>query len=329
MRTIDAAIAIVAVFGLTIVAAIDLENVARNTLTVYTTPALRDLVEKELIPRYRDAGGIRVVPVYTAAGEQYNRLRMSGDDPEADLFLHASPLYVQRGFEDGYFLPLDASGVALNDTFLGPSVNGGVAWMAFAWTPVVEVYAPHFASVPDVSNADLRFGLPHPRLSNNGIYNVLLFESVSPEAGQWVLERTVVQPINARTSIGGVVDGSFDVTLGYDAVTKFYQKQGAKVKSGPPNFDGENVTTPVLVTAGLVKGTHEKEAQEFIESLFRPETQANLTRFFFRPVLGPDSDFASAFPAEDRVRMVHYDWTDWKRIDSAIPRYEVTSSDYA
>jgi len=324
VRTVDSALVVVAVAGLAVVSAVDLNRIAAQTLIIYTTPALRDLLEKDLIPRYRASGGLRVEPVYTAAGEQYNRLRMSGNDPEADLFLHASPLYVQRGYEDGYFRPVVLN-VTLNETFRGPPAGEGLAWVAFAWTPVVEVYNPRLDAAPDLGSAKLRFGLPHPRLSNNGLYNVLLFELVDVEAGKWALSRTVVQPVNARTSIGGVIDGSFDVTLGYDAVTRQFQKQGAKVVAGPPNFSGRNATTPVLVTAGLVEGAHETEAKRFIDFLFTNATQANLKKFFFRSVMGNESDVDAAFPAAQDVQVVHFDWTNWNQLDKAVPRYEVKS----
>jgi ABC-type molybdate transport system substrate-binding protein len=324
VRTLDAAIVIVAIFGLSVVAAIDLQRISSKTLTVYTSPALRDLLEKDLIPRFRAAGGMPIEPIYTTAGEQYNRLRVYGDDPEADFFLHASPLYVQRGYEDGYFRPINVSGIELNETFQGASADRGVTWVAFAWTPVVEVYRPGLPAVPDLATAELRFGLPHPRLSNNGVYSVILYEMVDREAGKWGIDRTVVQPVNARTNIGGVADGTFDVTLGYEAVTRFYQKQGAKVAYGPPNFHGENVTTPVLVTAGIVRGTHEADTRRFVDFLFTNETQSHLAKYYFRSVLGPESDDEAAFPEENHVRVVHFDWADWRKLDEAMPRYEVT-----
>lgn len=328
MKTADAVLFLVAVLGLAVVVALDLERVAAGTLTLYTTPALRDLLEEDVIPRYRESGGMRVEPVYTAAGEQYNRLRMSGEHPEADLFLQGSPLYIQRGFDEGYFLPINVTTPPTNETFRGPLAAGGWEWLVFAWTPVVEVYRADRIEPPDLRSAHLEFGLPHPRLSNNGVYVVLLFETEGSETGRAATERTVVQPINARTSISGVIDGSFDVTLGYESVTKFFQKMGADVRSSPPIFGDDPITTPALMTAGLVAGAREAEARRFIEFLFQPETQDRLADFDLRPINATPDELHDVFPDHPDVGVVTYDWTDVRTIEEAIERYEVTREEY-
>src|ERR1051325_8697233 len=100
------AILLVVVLAGAALAATDLYRAQRQTLVVYTTPALKDLLEGDILPRFERETGRDVEPVYVAAGEQYNRLRMDGDRPEADVFLHASPLYIEEGYKDGYFAPI-------------------------------------------------------------------------------------------------------------------------------------------------------------------------------------------------------------------------------
>ena len=79
----------------------DLYKVQQGALVVYATPALQSLLESLVVPRFRSETGLDVTLVYVSAGEQYNRLQMSGGHPEADLFLHASPLFVEKGFAAG------------------------------------------------------------------------------------------------------------------------------------------------------------------------------------------------------------------------------------
>src|SRR5205809_1386481 len=211
-------------------ASVDLFRLERQTLVVYTTPALRDFLEGFVVPHFRANFSVDITPVYVSAGEQYNRLRISGGHPEADVFLHASPLFLEKGFAGGYFLPFTVSGDSrIPPTFKGSNVTGGHAWYAFAWSPLVEVYDPAFGAPPDLASINTAFGFPHPLLSNNGIYAVLFFENVSAAAGLRALAHTVVQPVNARANILGVAEGDFAVTLGYEAVTLFYVKQGARV----------------------------------------------------------------------------------------------------
>lgn len=307
--------------ALATLAVIDIHQVEVSSMTVYTTPALRDLLEKGIFPRWRDEGGLRPEPVYVAAGEQYNRLRMSGSRPEADLFLHASPLYIAKGVEEGYFLPLQPRlQKEIREMHHAPTNNGSAAWYAFAWSPLVEVYNPHLPERPDLAQSKLRFGLAHPTLSNNGIYTALFFEEVSPETGQAVLRQTVVQPVNARTNILGVADGSFDATLGYEAVARFFQAQGARIKVAAPLLDGKEVSTPVLFTVGLVHGPHQEEARRFVDFLFRNETQSLLSRYHFRSVYNLTFE-DSELP--DDLRYLSIDWGDWHRIEAILPRYEV------
>src|SRR5881296_3802360 len=201
----------------------DLYKVQQGALVVYTTPALQSLLESLVVPAFRSATGIDVTLVYVSAGEQYNRLRMSGGHPEADVFLHASPLFLEKGYAAGYFLPFQIANVSVPPpNFVSRSVAGGHLWYAFAWSPRVEVYDPQLSPTPDLATFDTTFGFPHPLLSNNGIYAVLFFENVSAAAGARALAHTVVQPVNARSTILGVADQAFDVTLGYEGVTLFY-----------------------------------------------------------------------------------------------------------
>src|SRR5437867_8632343 len=129
-----------------VVSLTDLYKVQQGTLIVYTTPALQSLLESLVVPFFQRETGIGVTLVYVSAGEQYTRLRMSGGHPEADLFLHASPLYLEKGFDAGYFLPFQiARNASVPPNFASRSVAGGHLWYAFAWSPLVEVYDPQLS----------------------------------------------------------------------------------------------------------------------------------------------------------------------------------------
>lgn len=318
----------VAFAGLAAFSAYDLQNVSRHTLVVYTTAALRDLLESEIIPRYEAQGGPHVQPVYTAAGEQYNRLRMSGHEPEVDVFLHASPLFIEKGMDDGYFRTSDlTANLSLDASFESRRLEGGPYWSAFAWTPLVEIYAPSFEAPPDLARDDVRFGFPHPRLSNSGVYNTIVFEAVDPDVGAKVLDETVVQPVNARTTVTGVADGSYEATLGYEAVAAGFAAQGAEVKWGPVRVDGTNLTTPVLCVAALVKGPRNVAAEAFVRLLFTPAVQEAVAAHGFRSVL--DAGRRSPPPEMGHgVDVVRYDWSQWRGLDQALTKYEVKSGGY-
>lgn len=316
------------VAGLIIAAGVsiwDLHGAQTRTLVVYTTPALRDVLEKFVVPQFQHTTGATVALVYVAAGQQYNRLRMSGDSPEADIFLHASPIYEEQGFTEGHVdpisLPMDAS---IPEAFKSRSVNGGRVWYAFAWSPLVEVYAPRLAEAPDLGRTDLKVGLAHPLLSNNGVYTALLLENVSAEAGRHALSRTRVQPVNARANIGGVADGSFDVTLGYEAVTLFYRDQGAKIAYDIPLVAGQRVTTPVLCSAALIHGDRNVEADALIEFLFENSTQDAMQEYYFRPVLSDRAGVKGAIDITNATSL-SFDWARWSSIQDMLPRYEVRS----
>src|SRR2546425_11529311 len=72
----------------------DLYKVQQGSLIVYTTPALRDILESLIVPRFRNATGVDVTLVYVSAGEEYNRLRMRFGHPEADVFFDASATFL-------------------------------------------------------------------------------------------------------------------------------------------------------------------------------------------------------------------------------------------
>lgn len=314
-----AAVGLLLVLG-SVGAVVDLTQVRAHSLTVYTTPAIRDVLERLVVPRWYEQGGMRVALVYSAAGEEYNRLRMSGASPEADVFVHASPLFLQKGIDEGYFLPFNATiPFELDPSFRGG--NGSMpGWYTFTWSPLVEVYPPALGSPPDLLTTDRRFGFPHPTLSNNGVYTALFFEEVSRPAGRNALSRTVVQPVNARANILGVADGSFDVTLGYEAVTQFFQDKGAKVAYEFASIGGERVTTPVMFTVAIVQGGREETATEFASLLFANETQAQLAQFHFRSVSEAPRDSLQG------TRLVEIDWSKWATWEQVLPRYEVGSA---
>jgi ABC-type molybdate transport system substrate-binding protein len=319
--TAPAVLAIV-VFAGAALAAVDLQREQARTLVVYTTAALQGLLENDVIPRFEAETGLRVEPVYVPAGEQYNRLRMSGATPEADVFLHASPLFIEKGYRGGYFETFDVPEAAhLDDSYRSRAVDGGHVWYAFAWSPLVEVYGPRFPETPDLATADVKFGLAHPLLSNNGVYNVLYFESLDHEAGMRAIARTTVQPVNARSSINGVADGSFDVTLGYEAVSLLYQAKGAKVASALPDLHGNHSVVPVLVSAGLVKAHQHPDAIRFLRFLFSDETQSGLAKSYYRPVLGDGVPEGGVDVAG--LDAVRFDWSKWSELEAKLKDYEV------
>ncbi|HLF16593.1 MAG TPA: extracellular solute-binding protein [Candidatus Thermoplasmatota archaeon] len=302
--------------------AVDLHRIESHTLVVYTTPALRDVLEDHLIPRFEAATGIRVEPVYMSAGEEYYRVRLSRDRPEADVFLHASPLLIEKGYHEGHFLPIPDPALDVGDGNRSGEVPGGRVWIAFAWSPLVTVHASGRAA-PDLAEEGLEWGLPHPLLSNNGVYASLFLETTDPEAGARAVANTVVQPTNARATIGGVADGSFDVTLGYEAVARFYQGLGAKVAFDVPRVAGVRATTPVLFSAGLVAHHPHEGAETLIAFLFTPEAQAGLAEFHLRPV-DPAVPLPGGALSLDGAEVLEFDWADWKVFETELRRYEVT-----
>src|SRR5256712_10263661 len=238
---------------------------------------------------------------------------MSGGLARADLFPHASRLYLEKGFDAGYFLPFQiARSASVPPNFVSRSVAGGHLWYAFAWSPLAEVYDPQLSPTPDLAALDTTFGFPHPLLSNNGIYAVLFYENVSVAAGLRALAHTVVQPANARANILGVAEGDFAVTLGYEGVTLFYAKQGARVTFGLPILGGQDYVTPVIFSAGLVKGHPNPLASDFIDFLFRDTVQANLSRYYFRSVLPNSTAPAGGMPLPAPGAMtIDYNWSNW------------------
>lgn len=317
MRT-SVVIALVVLLAGSAVAVWDITQTEQRTVVIYTTPALRDLLEKDVIPAFQKETGVRVAPVYVAAGQQYNRLRMSGDEPEADLFVHASPLFLEKGASEERVAPIELD-VALNGSF--HSVETGV-WHAFAWSPLVEVYPDSVTETPDLAATDARFGFPHPLLSNNGVYTVLFLEKTDPAVGQRLLAQTRVQPTNARANIGGVADGSFDLTLGYEAVARFYQAQGAAIDYDVPVLDGERVTVRVLFSAGLIEGERHPASEAFLRFLFSDKAQDALAKNHFRPVVDGHDGPKDPLDLSD-ARIIEYDWTEWAALEAALPRYEV------
>jgi len=302
----------------------DLYKVQQGTLVEYTTPALQSQLESLDVPRFQNEKGVGVTLVYVSAGEQYTRLQMSGGHPEADVFLHASPLFLEKGFSQGYFLPFQVPNVSVPPNFASRNVTGGHVWYAFAWSPLAEVYNPALGAAPDLAFINATFGFPHPLLSNNGIYSVMFFENVSASAGARALAHTVVQPVNARSNILGIVDGAFQVTLGYEAVTLFYLRQGARVAFDLPLLGGQRFLTPVVFSAALVKGHPNPRALDFIDFLFSPEIQSNISGFFFRAAIPgfPDPVGGIPLPAPGSVDL-NYDWSQWSTLESALPRYVV------
>lgn len=315
-------------------AVLHLEDLEHGTLVVYTTPALRDLLEMHIFPGFEAETGWEVEPVYLAAGAQYQRLRLSGSEPEAELFLHSSPLFIERGYAEHRFSPMlhplaEEVPPAFHSRELGDVRATGdgagppTVWFAFAWSPLVEVYRADLAEAPDLLDEGRSFGFPHPRLSNNGVYAALFFEQTSPEAGRKALARTVVQPTNARTNIGGVADGSFDVTLGYEAVTLFYQGRGAQVRMDVPVLGDERVTMPVVFCAGLVRHHDHPGVTAFVEWLLRPEVQDRLHEWGFRSITRPERAPEGGVALDDGVRTLEVDWSDWEGIEAMLPDYEV------
>ena len=302
-------------------AGLDLHRVETHTLVLYTTPALKDYLEKSAIPAFTRATRIQVVPVYLSAGEEYYPVRMSRDGPEADLFVQASPLFMEKGYADGVIEPV-APGLDLGLGNQSRLVPGGRIWEAFAWSPLVEIYRPGHGPV-DLANDTGRVGFAHPLLSNNGIYNVLFYESLDPAAGHRAINRTVVQPVNSAATVGGVADGSYDMALGYEAVATLYKGKGANIDDGLPLLGQQRVTTPVLFSVGLVRNHPHPAAQEFIAFLFQKEAQDALARYGMRPMVPGATEPKGLDLAGARV--LRYDWSHWSGLEAALPRYEVNT----
>jgi hypothetical protein len=301
----------------------DLHRVERETLVVYTTPALRDVLEKLILPRFEEETGTKVEPVYLSAAAEYYRLKLSANNPEADVFLHASPLYIERGHAEGYFDPIEGVPAAFEADGAARSADGGGhVWVAFAWSPLVEVVHASRLDTPDLATADLRYGIPHPMIANNGVYAALLFESTDPEAGQRAVERSVIQPTNARSNIQGIADQSFDVTVGYEAVGRFYQTLGAQIRFDIPVVNGDRVTIPVLMTAGIVRAHPHEEANDLVNFLLRRDIQLGLARYHLRSVL-PDVEPPAGALDLGNATFIEPDWSDWRTIEGALPGYVV------
>lgn len=307
--------------GLAAVAAgLDLYQVETHTLVIYTTPAIKDFLEKTAIPAFTRETGVEAVPVYLAAAEEYHRVKLSRDRPEADVFVHASPLYLEKGYLEGVIQPFEPE----QDLGFGNQsrpVPGGRAWQAFAWSPLVEVFQPGEGPV-DLATDTGKFGFAHPLLSNNGIYNVLFFEAMDPAVGASALGRTVVQPVNAAATIGGVADGSYDLTLGYEAVALLYEGKGANIDHALPVLDGRNVTTPVLFVAGVVKNHPHALAEQFVASLLAPASQAGLERYGFRPVVEGAPQPQGVLDTSG-AHVIRFEWSRYHELEAALGRYEV------
>ena len=314
-------LALVSLALATVAAGLDLHKVETQTLVVYTTPALQEFLERVVLPEFTRDTGLKVVPVYMTASEEYYRVRLSEGRPEADVFVHASPLFLEKGYRSGIIEPMDA-GVDLGTGNQSRPVPGGRIWYAFAWSPLVEVHRPGQGPV-DLATDDGRFGFAHPLLSNNGVYNVLLFESLDHEAGQAALGRTVVQPVNARATIGGVAEGSYDLTLGYEAIGRYYQGRGARIEMSLPVLANETVTTPVLFSVALVKDHPHTAAPEFVKTFFQPEVQAELAKSHFRPLM-PGAPQPAGLDLAG-ASMLRYDWTGWETLEAALVDYEVNA----
>ncbi len=250
---------------------------------------------------------------------------MSRDRPEADLFLHASPLFIEKGYASGIFDAFpDPPGIDTAGTPQRPAGDGTHIWMAFAQSPLVEVYAQRLPSPPDLNHTSLAFGLPHPMLSNNGIYAALFFDATDAAAGHRAVDLTVVQPTNAQANIGGVADGSFDITLGYEAVARLFVAKGAKVSYSLPQMNGEATTTPVLFSVGLVKNHPHPGADRFIAHLFSDEVQDSMAGFSLRSGVPGHAAVPGGLDLS-HARIIDYDWATWSTLERRLPAYVVSS----
>lgn len=301
-------------------AGLDLHQVETQTLVIYTTPALRDFIEKAAIPAFTAETGIRATPVYMTAAEEYYRIRMSEERPEADVLVHASPLFLEKGYIEGVVEPVDL-GVDLGSGNQSRPVPGGRIWHAFGWSPLVTVHRPGDTGL-DLAEGTSPFGFPHPLLSNNGIYAVLFFEETDPAAGARILARTEIQPVNARANIGGVADGDYDLTLGYEGVARFYQERGAEIEASIPVLDGRNLTTPVLFSAALVKNNPHAGAEQFMRILLSERVQDQVADFHFRPV-DPEANALEGALDLSTADLLRYDWEEWDLLEDKLSGYEV------
>lgn len=321
---VSAGVLAIALLAGAALAAVDLRRAEAETLVVYTTPALKDVLERDVVPRFQNATGERVELVYVAAGEQYNRLRLSGEHPEADVFLHASPLFLEKGYAEGYFEAFAGEGerVRVGEGLTSREVEGGYVWRAWAWSPLVAVYTPTLGEAPDLATSEVDFGIPDPMLSNNGVYAVVFFEELDPAAGKRALDRTKTQPVNAASNIGGLTDGSFELTLGYEAVALLYQGKGAYIAFDLPRLDGEAHVLPVLMSAGIVNHHRHGDAQRFVDFLFTNETQAGLARHHLRSIDDASETPAGALDLSGAKRL-DFDWSTWADLEAKLDSYVV------
>lgn len=315
---------VVGLFCAAAVSALDLRRVEHNTLVIYTTSALKDVLEQSIVPRFERATGIHVQVDYTkTAGQEYYNVLMTRDRPEADLFLHASPLFIEKGYAAGLFEPYPVPpGANTSDTPQRRAPDGQAIWTAFATSPLVEVYSKSQGAEPDLNRTNLRWGLPHPQLSNNGIYAALFFDSTSRIAGRKAVDFAVVQPTNAQANMAGAADGTFDLTIGYEAVAKLYQEKGAKISYALPLLDGRIVTTNVLFSAGLVNHHPHPGAQQFIDFLFTPAIQQSLGDYTLRPAVPGIAASSRVLDLTGAV-LPDYDWSRWAELESRLPDYVV------
>jgi len=284
------------------VSALDLRRAEANTLVIYTTSALKDYLDQSIVPAFEAQYGLHVKIIYALpAGDEYYRVLMTRDRPEADVFLHASPLFIEKGYESGVFETYPAPGGADFPGELQRTGPGGNIWTAFARSPLVEVYSPKQAGPPDLNHTSLRFGLPHPLLSNNGVYAAMFFEQASPAAGRKAVD------------------------LAVEAVARLYKEtRGAKISYALPVVDHENITTNVLFSVGLVKHHPHPGALQFIQFLFTSKSQDALAKSFLRPTVRGHADPAGSLDTS-HAQMLLFDWSRWHDLEETLPSYVVSS----
>jgi|GEM_PF-2301942 len=301
------------------------EHSGKTTITVYASPAFRLLIDNGLGPAFENKTNIHVVGSYLGGGEQYYKIKIT-NQTDCDLFLHAAPLYIEKGYAEGLFISYKTQHEdEINDSLKSREVTynniNGRIWYAVAWTPLVEIYSiKNYVQAPDiVRNKNVSFGLSHPILANNGIYVALMLESFPEEVTRDIESRCKYQPANAQATIDGVCTGKYDIAFGYEGTVIEYKKKGYPIDSDVTLVDGKKYCTPVLVSAGIVKKGKTDLALKFIEWMLSEEGQSVFQKFYYRPTCAEYS--GDGVKITNDVKFVNYNWSKTEEIDSILRKH--------
>ncbi len=296
-----------------------------KTLTIYASPAFQKFLDEGLKPAFENKTGIKVIGSYEGGGSQYNKMTLASSTSECDMFLHACPQYIERGYSEGYFKPyVSQYDNQINDSLKSrPMTVGnttGRLWYSVAWTPLVEIYSNEYSTTPDVATADVTYGLSHPILANNGVYVALMLDSFPTNVRDKMISKCPTWPSNAGATIDGVAKGTYDVAFGYEGTAIQKADQGAPIKSDFVIMNGTKYYTQVIMAAGILKNGHANYALQFIEFVLSSEGQAIMQKYSYRSPYLPYT--GKGVVESNDVHKITYDWSKWQDIDAMLVRYE-------